>query len=66
MTIQEFLKEKDFSARVSVGRTWLVWDEIYKEWVVYTHPYCAKKVKVLYRGGSEEDAVKVLQMELEF
>lgn len=54
---------KDENARVTIGRSWLVWDDSTKEWVVYTQLWGAKKARVLYRGDSEEDAVKVLMQE---
>ncbi len=57
---------KDENARVTIGRSWLVWDDSddsAKEWVVYTQIWGAKKARVLYRGESEEDAVKVLMQD---
>ncbi len=48
--------------RLSSGNRWLVMDQsdnIHWEFVVYGNEY-GKKVKELYRGENEEDAVKVL------
>ena len=61
MRIIDLLKDED--ARVTKGRSWLVWDDFTHEWVVYTQPWSAKKSRVLYKGESEAEAVKALMGE---
>lgn len=58
MDLIEYLKEGT-NVRVESGGAWLVW--MYEEWVVFYHPYGARKNRTLYRGGSIEDAVEAMR-----
>jgi hypothetical protein len=61
MTIQEALKNKGSGIRVTCGKQWMIWDEESFEWVVYKRPSYARESKIIYRGVSESDAIKLLQ-----
>ena len=55
MTLEELLVTHN--ARVSMVNKWLVFDG---RWVVYYHPYHAKKCKTLYSGDSLSEAIRTL------
>ncbi len=56
--IYKFLQDTHGS-RLSYDNKWLVWD--IDNWVVYQHPYAAKKVRCLYRGINIDKALEILK-----
>ena len=46
-------------ARLSLGDSWMVWDEVNREWVVYSHPY-GLRTRVVGRSEDEDRAVWIL------
>lgn len=60
ITIVEALKKEDKNLRISNGNKWMVWDSLFKEWVVYKHEYGKKKSVCLISTSVEEIAVQKL------
>ena len=54
-TITELLKAKN-GARLSLGNSWLVWDEASEEWAIYRQKY-GERVKLYALVSTEEWAV---------
>jgi hypothetical protein len=48
---------KTTNSRVSMGNTWLYYDNLNKEWVVLEHCYGRHQSSCLYRGGNLEKAI---------
>lgn len=59
MTIIEALQNKDNLLRITCGWRWLCGDGE-GGWVVYEHPYHAKKSKVVCQTEDESAAVRAL------
>lgn len=58
MAIVEAMKKYDI--RLSVGNTWMYYDEDEMVWVVLNKEYGKKKNKTLYKGTDESEAVEAL------
>lgn len=57
MTFVELLKS--YNARLSLGNSWLVWDEKEEEWLIYRQKH-GERVKQFDSTFDEELAVKML------
>lgn len=55
MNIYDLMKQD--GVRISKDDRWMVWDG---EWIVYERKYRAKMTRVLFRGNSEEVAVRAM------
>ena len=55
--IEDFLKDKDSSARVTVGTRWLYWDEINSQWIVLSRTHGQKNNRCQYSGEDIEEAL---------
>lgn len=51
---------KTTSARLSIGNTWLYYDNLTNEWVTLEHQYGRHKNNILYRGNDLAMAIKAL------
>ncbi len=61
MTIEEFLKEEEL-ASVSFGEKWLCREN--SKWMVREHEYRKHYDKVIYKGKSISEALRILKGEV--
>jgi hypothetical protein len=59
MTLEELLKRGN--CRLSMDNKWLIWSD--GEWLVLERKYYARNNTTLYRGGSIEYAIDILESE---
>ena len=57
MTVEDFLKNPDFNARLSCGSKWLSWQD---EWIVCERSYGKKVTRYLYEGTNLSEALEIL------
>ena len=55
---------KTSNARVSMGNTWLYYDNLNNEWVVLEHQYGRHKSNTLFRGINLNEAIKIMKESL--
>ena len=60
MAIEDFLKNEENQARVSVGNNWLYWDSLNEQWIVLTRRYAQKNNTCLYAGEDLDKALESL------
>ena len=58
MKVVDALKSDQHSIYLTNASKWMVFDQQF--WIVYEKGYGKKKVKELYRGSDEEEAVRRL------
>ena len=60
-TIEEFIKDKDYSARITVGSRWLYWDDFNNQWVVQSRTHGQKRNRCQYSGKDIAEALLELR-----
>ncbi len=55
--IEAFLKDKDSTARLTVGTRWMFWDEVGKQWLVLSRTYGQKSNRCQYSGSDISEAL---------
>ena len=54
---------KTTNSRISIGNTWLYYDNLTNEWVVLEHRYERHKSDTLYRGTNLKRAIEIMKGE---
>lgn len=54
---EDFLKDEDISARITVGTRWLYWEEINSQWVVQSRTHGQKANRCQYSGEDITEAL---------
>jgi hypothetical protein len=55
--IEDFIKNKDNSARIVAGTRWLYWDEINNQWIVQSRTHGQKRNRCQYSGEDISEAL---------